>query len=371
MRAPKKNLLPQNLHLLTDRLLVDGLQHRAHEFAVHAQLHGLRGTPRQQLLVTLRLQNRHVVLLLVLPDVARDAHPPYEEFQQLVVELVDLGAQLVEILGRRGLLADDQIAQDVGQRIGRHLLGLVAPCRVGRAVRLDDQAVESEVHGLLRERCDQFTLAADVARVAEDRQRRQTPVQLDGDGPHRMVAVEALVDRGESAVDGAQTADSGVVDAFDGSDPEFEVRADGVLHQHRDVHAAQGVGDLLHGEGVGRRAGPDPEQVDAPFQGRLDMLVRGDFGGGVHARFALYALHPGDSLLADAFESAGFRAGLPEPGAVDADSFGGQYAGRVEELFFGFGAARTGNDQRPAGVDSGECDGLKIVHGVFCFFDCL
>ena len=67
-------------------------------------------------------------------------------------------------------------------------------------MRFDDQPVESEVHGLLRKRRDQFAAASDVAGVAEDLQARQAAVQLDGDRPHRMVAVETLVDRREAAV---------------------------------------------------------------------------------------------------------------------------------------------------------------------------
>ena len=235
----------------------------------------------------------------------------------------------------------------------------------------DDQSVEPEVHGLLRQRGDQLALASDVARVAEDRQAGETAVQLDGNGPHRVVAVEALVDRREPAVDGSDAADAGVVDALDGADPQLEVGADGVFHQHRDVRSAQGVGDLLHGEGVGRRACADPQQVDAAFQRRGDVLAGGHFGRGVHARFAFHALEPGDARLSDAFEAAGFGAGLPESGAADADAFGCQRAGRAEDLLFGFGAARACDYQGAPGVDSRECDGLNVVHGcvIFvCFF---
>ena len=85
-------------------------------------------------------------------------------------------------------------------------------------------------------------------------------------------------DRRESAVDGPDAADAGIVDALDGADPQFEVGADGVFHQHRDVRPAQGVGDLLHGEGVGRRACADPQQVDAAFQRRGDVFAGGHFG---------------------------------------------------------------------------------------------
>ena len=77
-------------------------------------------------------------------------------------------------------------------------------------------------------------------------------------------------------MDGSDAADAGVADAFDGADPQLEVGADGVFHQHGDVLSPERVGDLLHGEGVGGRAGADPQQVDAARQRRGDVLARGD-----------------------------------------------------------------------------------------------
>ena len=177
-----------------------------------------------------------------------------------------------------------------------------------------------------------------------------------------MVAVEVLVDRREAAVDGPDAADAGVVDALDGADPQFEVGAHGILHQHRHVHAAQGVGDLLHGEGVGRRAGADPEQVDAALQRYGDVLAGGHLGGGVHPRLPFHALEPGDAGLADAFEASRFGAGFPQSGAVDAESLCGQRAGGLHDLFFGFGAARACDDQRSPGIDPGKRDELNVVH---------
>ena len=192
-------------------------------------------------------------------------------------------------------------------------------------------------------------------------------MELDRDGPHRVVAVETPVDGGEAAVDGPQTADAGVVDAFDGADPELEVGADGVLYQHRYIPPAERVGDLLHGEWVGRRPRADPEQVHASAQGHIDVFARGDLRSGVHARFALDTLQPRDSCGSDPFETSGFRARFPESCTVDADALGGQCAGRFDHLFFGFGAARSCDDQRPAGIDPRECDGLDVVHGIVSF----
>ena len=176
-------------------------------------------------------------------------------------------------------LFGEEPREDVGVG-GRHALAAeeVGPFvirRPGNGQR-EATAAEAEVHGLLRKGGDQFALAADVARVAEDGQRRQTAVQLARNGPHGVVAVEALVDRGEAAVDGSDAADAGVADAFDGADPQLEVGADGAFHQHGVVLSPERVGDLLHGEGVGGRAGADPQQVDAARQRRGDVHARGD-----------------------------------------------------------------------------------------------
>ena len=122
---------------------------RAEKVDNYLGLPGLSGAAGQQLLVTLRLQDGHVVLLFVLSDVARDAHAAREQLQQLVVELVDLRTQFGEALGGDRLVADHQVADDIGQRLGGHLLGLVAPCAVGRAVGFDDQSVEPQIHRLL------------------------------------------------------------------------------------------------------------------------------------------------------------------------------------------------------------------------------
>ena len=159
-----------------------------------------------------------------------------------------------------------------------------------------------------------------------------------------------------------QTADAGVVDALHAADPQFEVRTHGILDQHRNVVAAQRVGDLLHGKGVGRGAGADPDHVDAPFQRRHDMLARGDLGGGVHPCFAFYALEPCHAFGTHALEPSGFGAGLPKSGAENPHAFGGQFAGGFDHLLFGFGAARSRDDQRAPGIESRKIDGLQIFH---------
>ncbi len=145
---------------------------------------------------------------------------------------------------------------------------------------------------------------------------------------------------------GAQPPDAGVAEPFEGPDPQFEVGAHGVFHQHREVAAAQCVGHLLHGERIGRGAGAEPQQVDARIERRRRMFGRGHLRGDVHARFALHAPQPRERFDAYALESAGFGAGLPYPRAEDADAVGGQGPRRGEHLLLGLGAARSGDDRR-------------------------
>ena len=211
---------------------------------------------------------------------------------------------------------------------------------------LDDEAVEAQVHGLLRERGDEFASAADVRRVADERQLRVAAAQLNGYLPHGQVAIDFLVVAGEAAVNGTQASDAGGIQSLQGAHPEFQVGIDGVLHEHGHVDSPQRIGQRLHGKRIGRRAGTHPENVDAVFQGQLHVSGCGHFGSHEHARFLFHALHPGQCLLAVAFKAAGLGAGLPHAGAevVAAQFF--QLAGCRDDLLFAFGRARTGNHER-------------------------
>ena len=126
----------------------------------------------------------------------------------------------------------------------------------------------------------------------------------------------------------------------------------------------QRIGNFLHGERIGRSARPDPQQVDAAFPSRRDMLARGDFGCDVHARFAFHAPQPREPFGADPLETARFGAGFPQTGAEDAESGGSQPTGRCERLFFGFGTARPGDDRRTVRLDIGKERGAGIFHGL-------
>lgn len=63
--------------------------------------------------------------------------------------------------------------------------------------------------GAINSRCP-----PDVARVAEDRQLGQTAAQFDGDMPLRKVTVQLFIVRTETTVNGSQTFQSCIVNAF-------------------------------------------------------------------------------------------------------------------------------------------------------------
>lgn len=197
--------------------------------------------------------------------------------------------------------------------------------------------------------------------IGSDGSRR---CQLDGYVPLRQVAVDVLAVGAESAVDGSEAAQTGIVEAFERADPQFEIGVDGVLDEHRYVGSAlaQGVGYLLHGERVGRCAGAYPEHVDTGVEGVVDMLAHGHFGGHGHAGLLLYAPQPLQPGFAHAFEAAGLGAGFPYSGTEYAYAVLGERSGRVEGLFLGFCAAGAGYYYRfvVARVTVGE--GQQVGH---------
>lgn len=144
----------------------------------------------QDFIVTLVLQDGHVVLLLVGADLLRDVHPLGEEAQQLLIDLVDLAAQDADVLRGLGIVAHHEQLQRVVQHFGRHLLRRIAQRTVGIAVGFDDKSVEVQVERLLRDGSYQFAFAADVARVAEDGEVGVSAAKFDRNMPERSVAVD-------------------------------------------------------------------------------------------------------------------------------------------------------------------------------------
>ena len=102
----------------------------------------------------------------------------------------------------------------------------------------------------------------------------------------------------------------------------------------------------MHGKRIGTGASTHPEDIDVVFQGQLNVLGRGNFGGNVHARLGLYALQPRQSLLAVALEATGFSARFPYTCTEVVAAQFLQLTGCCHDLFLGFGRARACNDDR-------------------------
>ncbi len=73
------------------------------------------------------------------------------------------------------------------------------------------------------------------------------------------------------------------------------------------------------------------------------MGVRSHFGADLHAEFLLYTVEPGQTSLANAFETSGLRAGLPNASAEEFHALLLQLGSGVHHLFFGFGRAGARN----------------------------
>ena len=292
-----------------------------------------------------------------------------EDVDQLVVVFVNLFAQGVDALRGRHLLTDHQLVEDEVQHVGRHLLLGIAPGLVGIAVTLHNQSVHTQVHGLLTERSNQVATAADVAGVVDNGQIGITALQLNGQLPHGQIAVNLVVDAGEAAMDSTKTLDAGAVDALQSTHPELDVGIDGVLHEDGNVHTLERIGYGLNGKGIGRRAGTDPQDVDAVLETKLNVLRRSHFRSDEHACLLLDALHPRQRLLAVALEASGLRAGLPDAGTKHVASFGGKLQGRLHHLLFGFGRTGTADDNGTGQV-TGQIQGFEFqIHNgmiIYC-----
>ena len=73
-------------------------------------------------------------------------------------------------------------------------------------VALDNKAVEIHVESLLRQRRYKLSLAADMARVANNGQLRQAAVKLNGYAPLRRITIDMLAVRAETAMNGSEAA---------------------------------------------------------------------------------------------------------------------------------------------------------------------
>ena len=190
------------------------------------------------------------MLFLILTNLTAHTHTLSKEVHQLVIQFVNLLAQLLDALCRSVLITDNEQREDIVEHIWCHLLRGVTPCLVRVAVALYNQTIEAQVHSLLTQRCNQLTTSTDMTGVADDWQLRNTTMQLDRNLPHRHVTIDFLVVGRETTVNGTQTLYASLIEALQRTNPQFQVWVHWVLHKHRDVNTLQRVGQSLHSKGV-------------------------------------------------------------------------------------------------------------------------
>ena len=261
------------------------------------------------------LEDGHVVVPLVGADQPADVHPGAELPEKVLVDVVDPGTKLVDALAIffvTGVLLADEETFDERLEIRRDELLLRVGQGGGRmAVRLDHEALETQVHRPLGEFLQVFPVSTHVGRVGKDGKVRIAGAQFNGDLPARGIAVRLAVDRGETAVDDAEFTDAGAVQALQGTDPQVQVRIDGILHQDGDIRILEGVSNLLHEKRVRSRAGADPEHVDPVLEALVYMFLVRHLGADIHTGFILHLFQPLQAGRAHAFEAARVRTGFP------------------------------------------------------------
>jgi hypothetical protein len=149
-------------------------------------------------------------------------------------------------------------------------------------------------------------------------------------------------------VDRTQGPDAGLCEPLERPDPQLEIRIRGVLHEHRHRRPAEGVRQLLHGEGVDGRPRADPEEVDPGGERGLDVRRLGDLGRGPHPILLPRGAQPGQRTLTDPFEGARAGASLPDAGAEEIDARAGEAARRFVDLLLALRRTRPRYDERAA-----------------------
>ena len=71
--------------------------------------------------------------------------------------------------------------------------------------------------------------------VADDGQLRNATMQLNGNLPHRRITVDFLLVRRKATMNSSQTLDTSLIQTLQGTNPEFQIGIDGVLHEYRDI----------------------------------------------------------------------------------------------------------------------------------------
>ena len=290
------------------------------------------------------------MFLLVLSDAAADIHSGAEDVENVLVNDVDLGTELIDVLlvfrAVRIALTDNEMRDELAEILRGQLLLGVAQGAGRVAVGLQHKAVKTEVKSPLGNLLEIFAVSSHVARIGEERHIGETGPELDGNLPARGIAVSHLVRCRESPVNYTEFPDAGLVEPFESSDPQIEVRVDRVLHKHRDIRILQCISDFLYKERIGGGAGSNPDHIHAELQAVEYMLLAGNLGGHLHSEFILDPLKPFEARCSYTLEIVRMSARLPDTCSEDIDAQGLETAGSLHYLNLRLGAARACYHQR-------------------------
>ena len=161
--------LIDDFHLLVDRFLMYRFEYFLDALWIYAKERSLSSSLVENLAVACCLQDSHSVFFLIQSYFTADAHAFAEYFDEAVVNFIDLLAECCDVFRCLCFFAYDEDREDEVENVWCDLLTGIAPCLVGIAVTLHDEAVHAEVHGLLAERRNEVTSSSDMAWVVDDR----------------------------------------------------------------------------------------------------------------------------------------------------------------------------------------------------------
>ena len=145
-------------------------------------------------------------------------------------------------------------------------------------------------------------------------------------------------------MNGTQSFQSGAVDAFQGTNPQFQIGVDGILDQYRNVYTFQRIGQFLYSKRVGGSTGTYPKDIDACLQTFVNMLGSSYFGGYQHTCFLFDTFQPCQTVNTNTFKTTRLGTRFPDTCAEDFGTFLCKLVSSIHNLFFGFCTTWTGND---------------------------
>ena len=144
-------------------------------------------------------------------------------------------------------------------------------------------------------------------------------------------------------MDSTKTLDTSLVQTLKRTNPQLQIGVHRVLYKHGDIHTLQRVGNGLHGKGVSRCTGTNPQDIYTVLQAQLYVLRSSHLGRNQHLGFLLHLLQPYQSGLAMTLKATGLGTRLPHTSAEVMAALHSQLLSGCHYLFLGFSTTRACN----------------------------